>query len=74
MSRSVKSVVQVRAVRQDKLMEDFSKIRGVEMSLRSIQFRGVEDINEKLEELTKQGIPCGVMLSRCYLGEIWIVV
>ena len=56
MCRTLKSVVQVRVVRQDKSMEDHSKIRGTEVALRSVQFQGVQDIEEKLSELQKHGM------------------
>lgn len=56
MVRTLRAVVQTRVVRQDKSMEDHSKIRGVEVSLRSIQFKGVQDIEEKLDILTKKGL------------------
>ena len=54
MTRSLRSVVQVRAARQDKSMEDYSKIRGVEVDLRSLQFKGVQDIEATLDDLTKK--------------------
>jgi len=56
MNRCVKSVVQVRSVRQDKSEEDFTKIRGIEVRLRTIQFGGVQNIQEKLNNLSNQGI------------------
>ena len=37
-------------------MEDHTKIRGVEVQLRTIQFKGVQDIEAKLEELSKRGM------------------
>jgi hypothetical protein len=55
MFRTIRSIVQVRVVRQDKSMEDNSKVRGVELDLRSIQFKGVENIEEKLDDLTRRG-------------------
>lgn len=55
MTRSLRSVVQVRAARQDKSMEDYSNIRGVVVDLRSLQFNGVQDIEATLEDLTKKG-------------------
>ena len=54
--RSQRSIVQVRCARQDKSMEDHTKIRGVEVQLRTIQFKGVQDIEAKLEELSKRGM------------------
>jgi hypothetical protein len=53
--RTMRSVVQVRYARQDKSMEDYTKIKGVEVHLRTIQFKGLEDIQGKLADLTKQG-------------------
>lgn len=55
MCRSLKQVVQTRTARQDKSMEDFIKIKGAEVSLRTIQFDGVEDIDERIKYLTDQG-------------------
>jgi hypothetical protein len=55
MTRSLRSVVQVRAARQDKSMEDYGKIRGVAVDLRSLQFNGVQDIEATLDDLTKKG-------------------
>ena len=55
MTRSLRSVVQVRAARRDKSMEDYSKIRGVAVDLRSLQFNGVQDIEATLNDLTKKG-------------------
>jgi len=55
MCRTMKQVVQVRTARQDKSMEDLSKVRGTEVTLRSMQFDGVEDIEEKIKYLTDQG-------------------
>jgi len=46
-------------------MEDHTKIRGVEIQLRTIQFKGVEDIEAKLEGLSKQG------MSVVRTGLIW---
>jgi len=63
--RSMRSIVQVRCGRQDKSMEDHTKIRGVEIQLRTIQFKGVEDIEAKLEGLSKQG------MSVVRTGLIW---
>jgi hypothetical protein len=37
-------------------MEDHSKIRGTEVALRSVQFQGVQDIEDKLSELQKHGM------------------
>jgi hypothetical protein len=77
MTRTLRSVVQVRAERQDKSMEDHSKIRGVEIDLRTLEFKGLQDIEGKLDELTKQGIYWDsfyISEQRCYLGEIWFVV
>jgi hypothetical protein len=54
--RSLRSIVQVRCARQDKAVEDYTKIRGSEIQLRTIQFKGVEDIQAKLEGLSKQGM------------------
>ena len=48
--------MQVRCARQDKAVEDYTKIRGSEIQLRTIQFKGVEDIQAKLEGLSKQGM------------------
>ena len=59
--RSMRSIVQVRCGRRDKSMEDYTKIRGAEIQLRTIQFKGVEDIEAKLEGLSKQGIGNGEM-------------
>jgi len=56
MTRTLKTVVQVRSVRQDKLTEDPNKVRGVEVELRSVQFVGVQDIEAKLKDLTQQGV------------------
>jgi hypothetical protein len=55
MIRTVKSVVQVRAPRQDKTQEDATKIRGVEVALRSLEFKEVDDIGEKVKSLEEQG-------------------
>jgi hypothetical protein len=66
--RTLKSVVQVRVVRQDKSMEDHNKIRGTEVALRSVQFQGVQDIEEKLSELQKHGTPQSELLT---VGIIW---
>ncbi len=67
--RTLKSVAQTRTVRQDKSMEDHSKIRGVEVTLRSLQFDGVTKIEEKLSDLTREGIR---RLGRSLiLGVIW---
>lgn len=54
--RFLRSIVQVRCARQDKAVEDYTKIRGSEIQLRTIQFKGVEDIQAKLEGLSKQGM------------------
>jgi hypothetical protein len=55
MTRSLRSVIQVHTARQDKSMQDYSKIRGVEVDLRSLQFNGVQDIEATLDDLTKKG-------------------
>lgn len=55
MTRLLRNVVQVRAARQDKSMEDYSKIRGAEVDLRSLQFDGVQDIETTLDDLTTKG-------------------
>ena len=56
MTRTLRQVVQVRSARQDKSMEDHSKIRGDEIKLRTVQFKGVDNIEERLKEFSKQGI------------------
>lgn len=55
MLRTMRSIVQVRVGRQDKSMEDHGKVRGLELELHSIQFKGVENIEEKLDNLTRRG-------------------
>ena len=55
MTRSLRSVVQVRSARQDISMEDYTKIRGVEVDLRSLQFKAVQNIEATLDDLTKKG-------------------
>jgi len=56
MLRSLKSAVQVRTVRQDKQPEeDLANVRGSDIDLRTVQFQGVEDIERKLDELTRKG-------------------
>ena len=77
MTRSLRSVVQVRAARQDKSMEDYSKIRGVRVDLRSLQFNGVQEIEAILDDLTKKGSFSNESYStycRCHLGKVWIMV
>jgi hypothetical protein len=54
--RTMKTVVQVRTVRQDKPDEDHSLTRGVSVVLRSIQFQGIHDIEGKLRDFERQGI------------------
>ena len=54
--RTMRGIAQVRCARQDKSMEDHTKIRAVGVHLRTIQFKGVEDIEAKLEGLSKHGI------------------
>lgn len=58
MLRCLKSVVQVRTARQDKqpVEEDLTNVRGSEVELRTVQFQGVENIEEKLDELAGKGI------------------
>ena len=56
MCHALKGVVQVRAPRQDKMSVDPAQIRGVEVQLRSIQFEGLQDVEQKLAELSKSGI------------------
>lgn len=68
MVRTIRTVVQVRVARQDKSMEDHTEIRGVEMDLRTIQFKGVQDIEEKLKELTNKGLSFTIVLIA---GVIW---
>jgi hypothetical protein len=55
--RALKSIVQVRTVRQDKqfVEEDLTNMRGAEVELRTVQFQGVQSIEEKLDELTRKG-------------------
>jgi hypothetical protein len=55
--RALRSVVQVRTVRQDKQVveEDLTSVRGAELELRTVQFDGVQNIEEKLDELTRKG-------------------
>lgn len=55
--RTLKTVVQTRTARVEKSMEDHSKLRGVEVTLRSVQFEGVTNIGEKLLDLTREGVP-----------------
>ena len=55
MTRTMRTIVQVRVLQQDKSMEDYSKVRGVEVDLRSIQFKGIPNIEDKLDELTNKG-------------------
>lgn len=72
MCRTMKSVVQVRAVRQDKSMEDHSKLRGTEVSLKSVQFQAVQDIEQKLSDLQKHGMSIRNFANcRCNLGKVW---
>jgi hypothetical protein len=73
--RTLKSVVQTRTVRQDKSMEDYSKIRGVEVTLRSLQFDGVTNIEEKLLDLTREGMKSrGVSHIRRDMGKVRTMV
>jgi hypothetical protein len=75
MTRTLKTVVQVRSVRQDKLTEDPNKVRGVEVELRSVQFVGVQDIEAKLKDLTQQGmsLPSSLIIIRRRLGKIRVM-
>jgi hypothetical protein len=50
-------------------MEDHSKIRGVEVTLRSLQFEGVTNIEERLLDLTREGISRYVI--NLILGVAW---
>ena len=67
--RTLKTVVQTRTTRQDKSMEDHSKLRGVEVTLRSVEFEGVTNIEEKLLELTRQGT--SRLLFNLTVGVVW---
>jgi hypothetical protein len=73
MCRTLKTVVQTRTTRQDKSMEDHSKLRGVEVTLRSLQFDGVTNIEERLLDLTRDGISRYAIQSdiRSRLGKVW---
>jgi hypothetical protein len=55
MCRNLKAVVQVRTPRQDKASVDPSQVRGVEVHLQSVQFEGLEDVEGRLAELSKNG-------------------
>jgi hypothetical protein len=55
MCRTMKQVIQTRTARQDKSMEDFNKIKGTEVTLRTMQFDGIMDIEQRLKYLTDQG-------------------
>jgi len=50
-------------------MEDHSKLRGVEVTLRSVEFEGVTNIEEKLLELTRQGT--SRLLFNLTVGVVW---
>ena len=51
--RSLKSVVQLRT---DASANNFLKVRGVEVSLRSLEFDAIDDIDSKLNELELEGV------------------
>jgi len=67
--RTLKTVVQTRTTRQDKSLEDHSKLRGVEVTLRSVEFEGVTNIEEKLLELTRQGT--SRLFFNLMVGVVW---
>lgn len=70
MCRILRSVVQVRTARQDKSIEDHTNIRGVEVDLRTLEFKGLPDIEDKLDELTREGTYLGPLIS-LKIGVIW---
>jgi|SRR5579859_6458283 len=59
MTRTLNQVVQTRVARQDKSMEDQSKVRGVEVTLRTLQFKAINNIEEKLAEWSREGLIWG---------------
>jgi hypothetical protein len=68
----MKSVVQVQ-MQEDNSM-DRSKILGVELSLRTVEFKGITNINKTLKELNAKGIfEFYVSHIRCNLGEVRIL-
>jgi hypothetical protein len=68
MIRTLKSVVQVRAVRQDKATGDLSKIRGEEVVLRTVHFGGIQNIEEHLKEIEKLGNVACIFAN---IGVVW---
>ena len=74
MCRNLKAVVQVRAPRQDEASVNPSQIRGVQVQLQSVQFEGLDDIEGRLAEVTKNGTqPLAQFLVGVltWLGVIW---
>jgi len=66
---TMKSVVQVLSKSGDTSI-DRTKVRGVEVSLRSLEFKGIQDIDETLGELDRNGVDFNPSFSefRCHLG------
>lgn len=61
---TLKTVVQVRREPEDSSStEDRSNIRGVGISLRTVEFEDIANIDDKLEELGKEGRPIWVIFE-----------
>jgi hypothetical protein len=67
---TLKSVVQVRTESKERSILGETKTRGVQVSLRTLELKGIENINERLTKFAQDGIFARVLFL--IQGATWV--